>query len=44
MVGVRIRCGEGQERWPDDNEQKWKSAIDGVRRRGASPGCDRDLG
>jgi hypothetical protein len=23
-----ISCGEGQERWPDDYENKWKSTAD----------------
>ena len=27
--GIRIRCGEGQERWPDGHENEWKSATDG---------------
>ena len=26
---VRIRYGEGQERWPDGHENEWKSATDG---------------
>jgi hypothetical protein len=26
----RIRCGEGQEGWPDDHENEWKSATDRV--------------
>ena len=24
----RIRCGEGQERWPDSHKNEWKSASD----------------
>jgi hypothetical protein len=27
---LKIRCGEGQERWPDGHENEWKSASDGV--------------
>ena len=26
----RIRCGEGQEGWPDGHENEWKSATDRV--------------
>lgn len=26
-VGVQVRCGEGQERWPDKHENEWKSAT-----------------
>jgi len=26
--GVRIRCGEGQERWLDGHGNEWKSETD----------------
>jgi hypothetical protein len=26
--GLRIRCVEGQERWPDGHENEWKSSTD----------------
>jgi hypothetical protein len=26
---VKIRCGERQERWPEDQENKWKSTAGG---------------
>jgi len=32
--GLRIRCGEGQEGWPDGHENEWKSATDGGREMG----------
>lgn len=28
MGGFRIRCGEGQDRWPDSHENEWKSTTD----------------
>jgi hypothetical protein len=43
MEGFRIRCGEGQEGWPDGHENEWESASGRVGRRGTSPGQDRDL-
>jgi hypothetical protein len=27
MAEFRIRCGKGQERWPDGYENEWKSAT-----------------
>ena len=29
IEGFRIRCREGQERWPDGHKNEWKSATDG---------------
>ena len=40
----RIRFGEGQEKWPDSQDNEWNSANDRVRRWWASPGQYRDLG
>jgi hypothetical protein len=31
-MGLRIRCGEGQERRLGGHENEWKSATDRVRR------------
>ena len=27
--GMGIRCEEGQEKWPDDHNNEWKSTTDG---------------
>lgn len=37
LGGVRIRYGKGQERWPDNHENEWKSVTDSGRElRGTS--------
>ena len=28
IVGFRIRCGEGQEKWLDGHENKWNSLTE----------------
>ena len=37
--GVRIRCWEEQERWPDGHENEWRSATD----RGEELGNLKDI-
>lgn len=44
VEGGRIGYGERQERGPEGQENKWKSAANGVRSWGVSQGHTKNLG